>query len=167
MCRKLRSGVIEDIVCPSFSELSARSDSVRPPAAEVPRITYIAVATAASASRRTGATLQMSPNILCVRIFVCSQHPSPARASRAGSDIQIVTPPFKLPVAFVGVRGGSGSGAFIASSSSLQGIAKTQITQLKCGTGKRCDLQVSRYRPAGRLTESVRSPSNTGLRVSN
>ena len=56
-----------------------------------PRLIYRSVATAASTSRRTGATLQMSPNILCVRIFVCSQHPSPARASRAGSDIQIVT----------------------------------------------------------------------------
>ena len=72
-----------------------------------------------------------------------------------------------LPVGFVGVLEGSGSGAFIACSSSLQGIAKKQITQLKCGTGNGCDLQVSRYRHAGRLTESVRSPSSTGLRVSN
>ena len=39
--------------------------------------------------------------------------------------------------------------------------------KIKMVCEERCNLQVSRYRPAGRLTESVRSPTNTGLRVSN
>jgi hypothetical protein len=65
-----------------------------------------------------------------------------------------------LPVDFGGAHGGSESGAFMLSSSSLQGIVfskhKHKIkTSQERNLRKRCKFQVSGGRPAGRPTERL------------